>query len=411
MKQNISIAITNRHNLKYAWILFFILPVVSCVFAIRNFKNKSLRVFIILFGALYGLTFIPIPGSDATRYAATVENSEDYDFNSYWLDIENVISGRSEFPDIYAYTMFYISTSITNSPNFFFMLVGLIYFLVYVKLIGRIYDLDYNILKKSYVWFFLGIVFILNFSSGVNGVRWPLGLMVFSFGALNLLAQNKIKYLIIAALSTLIHFSFIGAVASLLAFYYIPLFRKTNVLLIFAAFALIAGTVFSTLIFSNAGFLGEVIQDKLSDYTGEGYVDGRAKNISNWNFYVPIANFGTYFFSIGVLFVMWFKQKKMNRNQVTKQLYGFAILMSAISFIANAIVDLSTNRYTLIVSFLTLVFLFYMGLINKNSKTLKYLAYIYAPIIILKALLVIRVDWETVSLALLTNPIFLLLFQ
>jgi hypothetical protein len=85
--------------------------------------------------------------------------------------------------------------------------------------------------------------------------------------------------------------------------------------------------------------------------------------------------------------------------------------MAAISFIANAIVDLSTNRYTLIVSFLTLVFLIYMGSINKNSKTLKYLAYIYAPIIILKALLVKRVDWETVGLTLLTNPILLLLFQ
>jgi hypothetical protein len=52
-----------------------------------------------------------------------------------------------------------------------------------------------------------------------------------------------------------------------------------------------------------------------------------------------------------------------------------------------------------------------MGSINKNSKTSKYLAYIYAPIIILKALLVIRVDWETVGLTLLTNPILLLLFQ
>lgn len=392
-------------NEGYAWILFLIAPIITFVIAIRNFKNRRVRKFIIFFGGFYGLVFIPIPDADATRYQSYYADLKDYNFNLYWHDIMNLASTDNLFPDMYAYTMFFIGKFFSDNSQFFFMIIALVYFFVFVKLIGYIYDSNHNILKKNSGLFFIGILFLFGFSSGINGVRWPLAIIVYLLGAVRLLTQNNIKYLLLAVTSVFIHFSFYPAVIALAAFYFIPFLRKPNVLFGFALVALFAGTFFSNLIFSNAEVLGDIGQNKLSAYTAEGYVETRADTVGNWNFYVAIYRFGNYFFAIAALTIMWFSQKKMISNKVTSQLFGFAVLMTALSFMANAVVDLSTNRYLSIVSFLTLTYLIYMGTINEKSKIIGKLIYCYAPIIALNVFLTIKVEWQTISILLLSNPI------
>ena len=80
--------------------------------------------------------------------------------------------------------------------------------------------------------------------------------------------------------------------------------------------------------------------------------------------------------------------------------------MAIFSFVANAIVDLSTNRYITIVAFFVFAYLIEMYKLNPQSKILKSLALVYAPIIILRIFLIVKTDWETVGLPLLTHPIF-----
>jgi hypothetical protein len=400
----------NAENLGYTWLLFFIAPVLAFIISVKNFKYKFLRKFIVLFGGLYGLFYIPIPNSDATRFQSYYAEHENYSLSQYLSDIFNVFSGDTLFPDIYAFTVFFIGNLFSSNPQLFHLITGLIYFFVFIKLIGCIYDLDYKILKRSYGWFFLGIVFITNFSSGINSVRWPLAVIVFLYGALNLITHNKVKYLFIASLSILVHFSLYPIVLVLALFYFIPFLRKINILGVLAIMALIAGALLKDLIFGNSDILGVVIEDKLADYTGEGYLEKRAASQSDWNFYVPILSFGNYFFAIAALCIMWFKQKKMITNQITNQLFGFAIFMVAISFAASSVVDLATNRYTIIVSFFTFVYLIHIGFLNKNAKVLKVLMYVYIPIILLRIFSMIRVDSETIGIEVLSNPIFTVLF-
>lgn len=395
----------NPSNLGYVWLLFIIAPIFALIIAIKNFKQKNLRKFIILFGGLYGLFFIVLPGSDATRFQTYYINHGDYSFKQYLSDIANIGSSENQFPDVYAYTMFFLGNLVSNNPQFFHMLTALVYFFVFVKLVGSIYDKDSSILRSYYSLFFLGIIFILNFSSGINGVRWPLGFIVFIYGAINLLTQKKIKFLFIAALSLLIHFSFYPAVLALTAFFYIPFLKNTNVLILFGLLTLTIGSLFSDLIFTNVDELGVVAEDKLLAYTGDAYLEKRVENVESWNSYVFVSKFGSYFFACGVLLIMWIKQKHMNTNETTERLFTFAVLMASFSFIANSIVDLSTNRYTLIVTVITFTYLIYLGILNKNAKTLRILMYAYAPIIILRAFLIIRVDLETLSIQTLISPI------
>lgn len=393
------------YNEAYAWLLFLIAPVVIFGVAIKNFKHKHFRKFIVLFGGLYGLFFVPIPNSDATRFQSYYTNLQGYNFNMFWHDITNIASAKNLFPDVYVYTLFYIGHLFSNNPQFFHLITALVYFFIFVKLISYLYDNNSNILNKNQHIFFLGIAFMFGFSGGINGVRWPLGSIVFLLGAVMLLTQNNIKYLFLAWLSVLIHFSLYPAVIALAAFYLIPFLRKPNVLIGFVLFALISGTFFSNLIFANAEAFGSIAESKLTDYTGKGYVEKRANNVAGWNFYVAIYRFGNYFFALAALAIMGLKQKNLVTNKTTNHLFGFAVFMTGISFIANAIVDLSTNRYLVFVSFLTFTYLIYMGALNEKAKIVRILMLCYAPLLLLNIFLGIKVEWETVSIKLLNNPI------
>ena len=393
------------YNEVYAWLLFLIAPVLIFGVAIKNFKHKHFRKFIVLFGGLYGLFFVPIPNSDATRFQSYYTNLQDYNFNIYWHDITNLASAKNLFPDVYVYTLFYTGHLFSDNPQFFHLITALVYFFVFIKLIGYLYDYNSNIFNKNQRVFFLGIVFLFGFSGGINGVRWPLGSIVYLLGAIMLLTQNNVKYLFLAGLSVLIHFSLYPAVIALAAFYLIPFLRRPSVLLVFVVFALIAGTFFSSLIFANAEAFGDIAENKLTDYTGEGYVEKRANNVAGWNFYVAIYRFGNYYFAVAALAIMAFKQKNLVTNKITNHLFSFAVFMTGISFIANAIVDLSTNRYLVFVSFLTFTYLIYMSTLNEKAKIVRVLMYCYAPLLVLNILLGIRAEWETVSIKLLNNPI------
>ena len=394
-------------NTDKAWlgILLLISPVLSFVYAVRNFKYHSYRKFIVLFGGLYGLLFIAIPNSEATRYKTYYSQLGNYGFKEYWYDISNIASPDSMFPDVYVYTMFFIGKIFSDNPQFFHLITALVYFFVFVKLIGYIFDFDHNILKKKYGLFFIGIIFMFGFSGGINGVRWPLGLIVFLLGATKLLIENRIRYLLLAGLSVLIHFSFYPAFLALAAFYFVPFIRKPSLLVGFALFALVAGTVFSGFIVQNADSFGDVAQSKLTDYTGEGYVEKRADNVSSWNSYVSIYRFGNYFFSIVALAILWLNRKRMVTSEISNRLFSFALLFTAISFIANSIVDLSTNRYITIVSFITFSYLIYLGVLNQSSRTLRTLMICYSPLILLNVFMTIRVELETISIALITHPL------
>lgn len=405
-KDNIS-----SNNEAYIYLLFLLSPMISFIVAIAQFKHKSVRKIIVVFGGLYGYFFIPIEDSDATTFASIYERLYDYNFTAYLTDITNIASPDNRFPDIYAFTMFFVGTTFTNNPQFFHMLTGLVYFAVYVALIGYIYDQDKKVLTKSYAVFFLGLVFILSLSAGINGVRWPLAFMVYMYGAVRVLTSTNRKYFFIAALSILIHFSFVPAVLALALYYFLPYVRKPNVLMALAIFSLIAGAFVSNVIFDNSDSFGDVGEGKLTGYTGEGYVEGREANAKGHNFYIPILRYGGYYFSLFCLFLFWFMQRRMKTSKITNNLYGFAILMAAISFMAGAVVDIATNRYTSLVTFSTFTFLVFLGIQNQGSKIFNRLKYVFAPFIILSALLIIKVDYQTLSINLMINPLFVLLID
>lgn len=385
---------THKYTL---WVLFVVWPVVPFFFAIKNFHIKPYRKFIVLFGVLYGLTFIPIPGSDGSRYAYRFEEKGNYSWSEYIHDITHIYDAGATQPDVYAHTLFFVTSKFSDNARFFFMVAALIFFLVFIKLLESIYDLVQGAWGKYYLWFFLGCVFVLNLSIGMSGVRYPLAFMVFALGAFKLIVTGKQYYLVISMLSPFIHFMFIFPVIFLLIFQWVPFSRNHTFLLVFLLLSLLAGTFFHTFIQSNIGFLGESYESRLADYTNEDWIERREARITTYHWYVVVRLYGTHYFSLIAVFLAWFGQKKLHSDVLSKKLFVFAVFMIIASFISGGIVDTLSNRYNQLVHLFSFIFLFYISSLNPKSLLLKTLSRFYIPVFIIHVLVLFRADLYTVS--------------
>lgn len=397
MKQNISLKDNSDQNIGISWILYFIYPLLPFIFAIKNFSNQKSRVFIYLFSLFYGFTFVPIPNSDGSRYKESFENQQFYGFKNYSKDIEDVISGGSENIDFYHLTLHYLVKLFSDDSRVYFLVAASIYFYVFLKLIEVIWSFVIKNNAKYFISFFIGCCFIYNLSAGVNSIRFPLAFMVFSLGALQLIITNNRKYLFLAFLSVLIHFAFAYSMVFLILMYFLKFSIKPWVLYLSLVLVLSLSFVFFSFIQSNLGSLGSTAESKFTGYTGEGFLDGRGNTRESWNWYLTFNLYSTYFFSIFSLLLTRLDYFKVKFDSLSNKLYVFTFVLFIHAILSGSVVDTITNRYNVLFLFFELILLFYLSSFNQKNKLLKFLNYIYIPIIIINVLIKLRGDLYTVN--------------
>jgi|GEM_PF-1311858 hypothetical protein len=401
-----------KTNEKTLWLLFFIWPVWSFLLAIKNFHVKRYRKFILLFGVLYGFTFIPIPDSDGYRYAQRFEEIGAYPLDQLIYELAHIYEAGALQPDVYIHALLFFTSKFSDNARFFHMVTALIYFLVFIKLLSSVFDLAQGARGKYYLWFFLGCVFVLNFSIGVNGVRYPLGFMVFALGAFQLIVTRKTQYLGIAFLSPFIHFMFVYPVIFLLIFHWFPFSKNQTFLLVFLLLAFFAGTFFHTIIQNNIGFFGDALEDRFMGFTHEAWIDQREEHVRRWHWYVELRLYATYFFSMVAVFFVWLRQTRFRSDGISKNLLAFTVFMIIASVISGGMIDAASNRYAALAVFFSMAFLYYLSSLNPKSLLLKTISRIYIPIFILHALVIFRADFFTVSPWLIFgNPVLMWLFE
>lgn len=388
---------TQKNNKFWLWIIFLVYPLGAFIYAVKNYANKQFRIFILLFFVFYGYTFLPIPNSDGSRYKEDFEKTISYNFSQYFSDIKNIYKGESINTDYYALTLKFVVHSFTNNPKIFFMMAALVYFLVYLKLIETIWNLIAEKNSRYFVSFFIGCCVIYNISAGVNAIRFPLAFMVFAYGALKLVLTEKRKYLLVAILSGLIHFALFFSVAFLLIIY---LFKfKLNRWLLYSMLllAVVLGSLFPTFIQQNLDFFGKASESKFIDYTQEGFVESRKDHLQVWNWYVYFNFYSTYIFTLLSFFLTRVKSFKISFDSNSEKLFVFTAAMLFQSQLSASVVDDISNRYNLLFIFFALVYLLYLSVNNYNNKFLRFLNYIYIPIILLNVLIRLRGDLYTVN--------------
>lgn len=395
---------------RYLWGLFLLFPLAALIVAIRNFDTKSYRKFIWFFGILYGISFISISDSDSTRYAKKFSNLGEYSFDRYLSDVKSVFEGDLKNLDIYSNTLMFIGNKIGTNPQIFYFLTAFFYFFVFVNVYGLIWDHTLIRENRLSILFLIGAVFVFNFAAGINGVRFAMAAMVFMYGTLKYIFGGEKKYLLIAALSALIHFIMLYSIIFLFLFAFIPLIKKEFVLYFLFGIGIISISFLSEFIQSNISFLGAGYESRVLGFTSQKYITQRVLHTKQWNWYVELNLYALYIFALLALILSRLNRWGLQVNDIAKNLFSFTLLMAFASVVSANIVDPISNRYNAFVIFFALVYLFYLSSLNPKSAFLKYISYLYIPVLVLRVLVLLRGDLYTMSPVLFLGNPFIMLF-
>ncbi len=390
-------AIRKNSNTLFLWLLFLIYPLGAFLVSMRFYNFKEYRVFVLLFLSLLGFTYIPVPNSDGDRNKTEFVSNVTYSFIEYSNDVKAVIKGTSDNnKDFYLITVKYISLIISTNYKIFFLIIGILYFSVLLKVLSTLWD---NVLIKNNenIVYFIGICFILNIIAGMNGIRFPMAFWVFGYGAVNLLLKNEFKYLLIAGLSVLIHFSLGFSMVFLIIYYASRYTNNRNVLLFSLAMVAIIAAVVPSTVSSYLTVFGGGQEDSINAYSNEDYIEGRINHIEEWNWYVRINFYSYQYFFLSLLVLTKLKYFKINFDTISNRLFGFSVFMAMQFLLTATFLDPISNRYMIIFYLFGLVYMFYLASINQGNRFLKIVRTIFIPILILNILIKIRSDLYSLS--------------
>lgn len=388
------------------WMIFLVSPITSFIISLKNYRQRTLRIFVYGFALFYGYTFIPIPYSDGATYMSDFVNTKTYDFKAYSNELAQVTNDKPGVVELYSLTLKFVAFNLSGNVHVYFMLAAAVYFFVFFKLLDSIWHLVNGRLNKYYLSFFLGCVFIYNLSAGVNSIRFPLAFMVFCYGAINLITKKGIKYLVIACSSVLIHFAISFSVAFLLVSYFVRFKSNRYVLYGLIIFSYISSYLFTSFLEQNLSFLGDSAQSKYSGYTGEGYVETREQLVESWNWYIRFNVFSTYYFCLISILLSRLKIFKLYFDKTADRLFFFAIIMLVHSILSGSVLEVVSNRYNMMFLLSSLVYIFYITSLNFNNQLIKLMNYVYIPILVINILIKFRGDLYTVSPMLIYgNPV------
>lgn len=396
----------NNTSFIYKVILFLIHPFFAFVNSLRQIRERDSFWIILYFALFFSYTFIPIPYSDATRYEERFGLLGEYNLADYINDLNGMYESDSMYQDAYIYTIQLIVSPISNNIRVYRLVFGLIYFFTYLSLIKRLF-LDETKKNKNFNWFILGLIFLFSFTAGINGVRWPLALMVFLFGAYSYLLTSKGKFILIASLSPFIHFIAFYLVIFLIIFVISKKFYRPKIISSLILSAFIFSSIFTSTLKSSSNSFGEGIEEKTNDYTENSrYKEKREGHLSSLNWYVIFDRYSTNYFLLGALLLTTYFGFGLDRSILTNKLQYFALLMFLASFLSGQLVDTISNRFYLSANAFGLIYLYHLYNENSKNRILRYLTYIYIPIVILHSLIILRSDLQTVSPNLFIGNLF-----
>jgi hypothetical protein len=374
-----------------------VLPIAAFAQSIRKIHIKEHFWIVLLFALFFSYTYIPLQGSDAMRYVDRFGSLNNYGFSQYLEDIKGMYDGSGFYQDAYVYTIQLVVSPFTSDIRVYRLVLGFVYFFTFLSLIK--YLILNNLGQRTkFNWFILGIVFIISFTSGINGIRWPLAFMVFLLGAYRYITTSHKKYLFLASLSLLIHFIFFLSVLIFLLFVLTRKYYKPKITSLFVLVLFFFSNFFATQLTSNATVIGDGFEEKVVEYSeNESWKEQRTEGFNSMNWYVQLQRTAPNTFVFFALIITTYFGLKLRKSDLVTSLQYLAFLSFFISFISAQLVDQNSNRFAIVATAVGLIYLYHLYNENPKNKVLNVLRKVYIPIAVLTILGNIRADLYTVS--------------
>lgn len=405
----------SRCIVKSRLVCFIFWPFLLILQYVNGFRKPSSRWTLVLIGVFFALVYVPIEGNDATSYQKLIKEYNAYDNSFFFEEIKSVIHLESEFKDFYSLLILWLVTALNLGDRIYFTIAALIYYFVLSGLLHRLIAKAPEGSVNTGLTFILSLATLLNFSAGVNGLRWPLALNVFLLGLYLYIEKPCLKNILLIFSSCMIHFS----LYYVFAFFIVYLILKKIWFLgrIYQIIVLILGVII--LILSSNGlinFLQFTQVDTLDSVQGfatnENFKSNRVQHFQNWNWYLKLDRYAHYYFIVSAYLLVQFRKQKILLSKKTLQLeFAFIIFLFA-SVVSSFVVDPISNRYYLIANGVGLIYLFHIYIENKSDMFLKRVSFIYKPFLLLHILILLRSDLYTVNpWFFIGNPLTAALFR
>jgi hypothetical protein len=412
----------SNKSVRYLTLLMLYLPFLPFLYSVFNIRNIKYHGILLIFSFLYGYSVYMYSG-DVVQYNMAFSEM----VNLRWGDFGNLLLGGyvpkynteevalvSGQPDIYASTLMFAVSRITDNSRWFFAVVSLIYTWLCLGFLREVYkELNWNNSLPQKI-FFIFLLLIVPFYVGVTGVRFWTALFLFMIYAIKTIRGNNLQYILLSALSILIHFSFILPVMMLIMYKFINLKRSISSILIVASFGLFifssSTQVLNTVGSTSALFKDTTIETRVSSYGNADLLAERQQSEPQDNWYVTLRVKAILYSLLFAFLLEYFGLLKWQSNVFLDRLYPFYILSVIITLFTYNLGSL--GRFVYIFYLLSFIRYTVIAGFNPKNKPIRVLSYIIAPVLLLHIAVIFRAGFYTVDpFLIIGNPFVIFLVQ
>lgn len=399
-----SLDVTKTYNeIRSEYILLFLIfllwPFGAFIYALYRYNERESKIVLILFTALFGYSLVAeFSGLDLYRVMQSLPTASRLNFGDF-----NDSRLKEGSADVYRDMVTFLVSRFTSNPRWLMCTFGIVAGYVYTKVLSLFIGEQpgRNIYKYLLVFSFSCIVSI----DQLSGVRMSLAAYVFFYGAIKVIIHGDKRYLIVAATSILIHFSFLAIVLLLLISPKFKNYPKVIYLILILSFILpnfIKGYIlqFSS-IFGNAIEARTELYYNLSNDLHLG---------SDTSWYVRYRIISMLVFCYLTFFIVLIKKESINISEKARDLFFFSLII--LSFV-NFTMSIPHFGYRFQYVFLMFAFYYLYKLYTENSESLllSRLVFVSLPFSLLMIVFSIRSTLSITPLSLYYSNLPGLLFD
>jgi len=380
--------------IRYIWVAFFFWPLLGFLLAWYHIRTKGAKYIIIAFYLLYGLLYVINPAMDGARRADLLSEAHSEPLSNVFFYINNLYETTVDFLDP---IIIYLVSRFSDFHGFLFATYAIIFGLLSLKFIQNLSRRYINYpMNKNALLFFILLVWT-NFVFNIGGFRMWTAAWIFSLSTLYYLRNLKIKYIILAGTSVLMHFSFIPLTLLLLTYHFLG--NRPKLYVILAIGSLFVSELDIGSIQSYSSNFGSAIEHKVDSYTNEQYMAKRESLRQNYVWFMDVGPRLLFYFTYVSLAYLYYKTKGVTKDYVFNGLFSLSLLFLAFSNISALLP--SGGRFRVIFYSFAFATLFIYYIKFEEKRSLKNINWLGLPIATLYLLIKFRIATETISLYLI----------
>jgi hypothetical protein len=350
--------------------LFFVYPFGAFVMAMQSIRSKSSFVVFLLFGTLFGYTFIAQKvDDDAYRYVQQFDTTKEISVDQYFDMLKEYASFNSDIKDIYVITCNFIVSRISGSYHVLMSLFAFVFMLFFLKSFRFFVD------RKEYkntiaVYLLVVLFFISNPIYNINGVRFWTAAWIAVYVIFKVFVDNNPGYIFMAAIIPLVHVAFVNYVAVLLIG--ILLSRYDNIWVIAFIVSFLVGNIAVEILREYSVFAPKAIYNMMWSYGDVSNVYERNSLVESLPMYARVLNaLPALYVNLGVI-IFVLNKKFVKKKQECYRVYKFVLVwMCFVNFTMS--IPSFGGRFV----FITMPLISYLCLaLYEDVKILRFYAYL-----------------------------------